>query len=99
VLVFITIIEKKNDREFVPNHRASPFNGMCLDFGPMARVFGKEGNISESNQSDRVLSMSQSRRPEVTPKEKASTIKTTRNKHQSAKIMSPWGFLNDIAPQ
>jgi len=83
------VLREKKHRKLIPDRGTSSFGRMCLDYGPMAQVFGEEGTVPESNRSDRVLSMAQSRRPKVSSQEKTSTIEKTGNKSQSVNILCP----------
>jgi len=82
-------LREKKHRALIPDRGTSSFGRMCLDYGPMVKTPRQESTVSKSDRSDRVLSISKSRRPKISSKKKTSTIEKTGNKSQPIKILYP----------
>ena len=82
-------LREKKHRALIPDRGTSSFGRMCLDYGPMVKTPRQESTVSKSDRSDRVLSISKSRRPKISSKKKTSTIEKTGNKSQPIKTLYP----------
>lgn len=80
-------LREKKDRAFIPDRGTSPLGRLCLDYWPVAKTSCEKGTVSESDRSDRILSISKSRRSKVTSQKTASTTARAGDKCQPAKIL------------